>query len=651
MKIKTNIVKLLAVLAILGSLVAIAAVPALAVAPTATLGSASGFPGQGITISGSGWTAGAVITLSINGNPVTTAAAMYVGEGTGSAYPWNQGTFSGSFVVPAIPGGLYSSTSGLKVTDGALTQFYNFTVTPFIAVSPTGGPVGTAVTITGVGFAYPSSATAALAGGVQVTAPFPIPIASNGSLSATLTIPSTALPGGNNITVTDGSHNTGIAAFAVTPGITLLPATAMPGNTFSILGNHFTPGAIVGVLWDTITNIGNTTVSGTGTFTASVIVPTTALVGSHTVEVVNNGNANEYAAATMTLGSIGLTVTPSTGLAFSVISVQGAGFTPNAHLTSLTFNGESVTNLTATIDSSGTLTATCVAPALAGGTINVVAMDSSSVTRTTTWVIPAATLTLSPASGTVGTPFTVGGSNFIPGAAVTLTIAGIPLTTTTVNTNGQFSYSTIIPNGVAPGPNTVTAQDAVIAVVYNTAVATFTVPSGVITLSPSQGVPGQTITFTGTGFPAYSSITSVQFIRVVGGVADVTPAPKPVVGGDGTVTGTFTVPSSMVGLATVTISAGGTSGATTFTVQATGAAPANAFASLIANNQLTRVWSYNAANGVWSMYDPADVADSTITMLTDGTAYWIGVTANVTLTYGTYNIPLYTGWNNIGWQG
>jgi hypothetical protein len=51
------------------------------------------------------------------------------------------------------------------------------------------------------------------------------------------------------------------------------------------------------------------------------------------------------------------------------------------------------------------------------------------------------------------------------------------------------------------------------------------------------------------------------------------------------------------------------------------------------------------------MYDPADLADSTITMLTDGTAYWIDVTANVTLTYGTYSWQLYTGWNNIGWQG
>jgi len=281
---------------------------------------------------------------------------------------------------------------------------------------------------------------------------------------------------------------------------------------------------------------------------------------------------------------------------------------------------------------------------LAGGTVPVVVTDNGGVTRTATWVIPAATMAINPTSGPKGAALAVSGSNFVPLSVVTITMAGSYLATTTANQDGQFYYETIVPSWVNIGPNTVTAQDAL-----NMAVATFTVPSGVVTLSPSEGVPGQTITFSGSGFPAYSGIDYVHFIRTVGGTADVTPLPKPVVQGDGTVTGTFVVPASAAGLATVTISAGGTSGAATFTVTSTAATPAVAFASLIANNQLTRVWSFDNASKAWHMYDPADLANSDITTLTAGTSYWIGVTADVTLTYGTNSWPLTTGWNNIGW--
>jgi hypothetical protein len=80
-------------------------------------------------------------------------------------------------------------------------------------------------------------------------------------------------------------------------------------------------------------------------------------------------------------------------------------------------------------------------------------------------------------------------------------------------------------------------------------------------------------------------------------------------------------------------------------VTSAGAKPAAVFSTLIANNQLVIVWSFDNATKTWHLYDPLDAVGSDITVLKSAASYWIKVSADVTLNYGTSSSALYTGWN------
>jgi hypothetical protein len=138
---------------------------------------------------------------------------------------------------------------------------------------------------------------------------------------------------------------------------------------------------------------------------------------------------------------------------------------------------------------------------------------------------------------------------------------------------------------------------------------------------------------------------------------NIQPVPQPQVGANGNVTGTFIVPASIAGTATVVVWSGWggatpAAGAATFNVMSGAATPAAVLAGLIANNQLTNpMWSFNNTTKAWDMYDPNDLPDSNITLLTPGTIYCIYVNATVTLNWGINSYNLTPGVNCIGWLG
>jgi len=63
------------------------------------------------------------------------------------------------------------------------------------------------------------------------------------------------------------------------------------------------------------------------------------------------------------------------------------------------------------------------------------------------------------------------------------------------------------------------------------------------------------------------------------------------------------------------------------------------------------VWGFDNASKTWKMYDPNDLADSDLTMLSPGATYWINVNASVPLVWGVNRYNLTPGWNGIGWLG
>lgn len=68
------------------------------------------------------------------------------------------------------------------------------------------------------------------------------------------------------------------------------------------------------------------------------------------------------------------------------------------------------------------------------------------------------------------------------------------------------------------------------------------------------------------------------------------------------------------------------------------------------DGKYTAVWHFDAATGFWKFYKPSDPASATLTQLEPWGAYWINVTDNCTLTVGGSSIPLYKGWNMVGWS-
>jgi hypothetical protein len=86
--------------------------------------------------------------------------------------------------------------------------------------------------------------------------------------------------------------------------------------------------------------------------------------------------------------------------------------------------------------------------------------------------------------------------------------------------------------------------------------------------------------------------------------------------------------------------------------------PEVGFADLIAGGKLVIVYNFNpfttepTAVGGWTWYDPTlPPAQNNLDTLSKYTAYWVKVTENCSLTYGTQTYPLAKGWNNPVWLG
>jgi hypothetical protein len=124
------------------------------------------------------------------------------------------GGFIARFDVPAgVPAGSHI----VVATDEAGkigTATFTIPGAASITLSPTSGPVGTVVTITGNGFPVNTSVTVKLDGATIATNPASITTSSTGTFTASITIPSVAT-GSRTIAVTVGSTNAS-SAFTLT---------------------------------------------------------------------------------------------------------------------------------------------------------------------------------------------------------------------------------------------------------------------------------------------------------------------------------------------------------------------------------------------------------------------------------------------------
>jgi len=369
------------------------------------------------------------------------------------------------------------------------------------------------------------------------------------------------------------------------------PASGGVGTPVALQGRGFSITGSVSIYWSNATGSpyageGTTAVSSpNGWFNKTIDAPAGYAAGLFTFWAI--GANNDCAGAIFNLtGGPTIALTPATGTLGSLVTVTGSGF--SASDTSISITGAVLLFALPCTLSGGSITGSCyfqVDGGLAGphtitGVGNVVGGPGDTATATFT-LFP--TIKLSPTSGLVGSSFTISGYDFsaYPSAAdVTLDGAlltpaggsdcgpGASDTLITLDPEGSFVCTFTVPMSATSGSNNLQGDDTFTGEL--TAEETFILPTPALSLSPTQGPSGATVTASGSGFTAGVAITFT-----ISGGGTVGSASACTASGMGAFTGcTFTISGSSTGY-TVTASGSdvGTVAADTATATFTVMAP------------------------------------------------------------------------------
>ena len=502
--------------------------------PTITLTPSQGPTGISVTVSGTGFTPDTGIsTFKFDGG--TPATQTCTAQTTSSS-----GAFSCTFTVPSdVAAGYTVAAAGSDA--GADTASTTFTVTtPAISMTPTQGPTGITVTVSGTGFT-PDTATSTFKfnGATPATQTCTAQTtSSSGAFSCTFTVPSDAA-GGYSVVATGsdaGADTAGTTFTITTPTITVNPVKGPAGVVVTVSGTGFTPNTAIssfkfnGVTPGTQTCTAQTT-SATGTFSCTFTAPSDA-AGGYTIVATGGDGGSDTASATFTITTPTITVSPAKGPSGSTFTVTGAGFSLSSGAT-VTFNSVlqtpggctdgSFSGTTITTDASGDFVCTFTVPTVSAGSYPVEGEDTATSTTTAmqSFLVTPQVVTVSPGQGPTGSSVTLTGTGFTVSNSVTVTFAGNSLvltscssgtlngakTTITTTPSGGFICLFAVPSSSA-GAQTVQADDLGSG---EKPMTTFTVTTPAITVTPGQGPVGATVTVAGTGFSASTSLASLVF--------------------------------------------------------------------------------------------------------------------------------------------
>ena len=192
-------------------------------------------------------------------------------------------------------------------------------------------------------------------------------------------------------------------------------------------------------------------------------------------------------------------LSPAAATIGATITIQGAGFQPTQGTSMVTFNGVAATP---TSWNDASIIVPVPAAATTGNVIVTVGGVASNGTSFT--VLPTPSITnLNPASGAVGTPVTITGTNFgSTQGTSTVTFNGTTATPTSWNAT---TITVPVPTGATTGNVIVTVGGGASNPVGFTVTPTLSITS----LSPSSGMVGTFVTITGTLFGATQGASTI----------------------------------------------------------------------------------------------------------------------------------------------
>ncbi len=437
-----------------------------------SLSPTSGPVGTSVTITGTNFGAAqGTSTVSFNGTSATPSS-------------WS----ATSIVVP-VPSG--ATTGNVVVTvNGLASNGVSFTVSvpPSItSLSPTSGPVGTSVTITGTNFGAAQGTSTVSFNGTSAPSSW-------SATSIVVPVPSGATTGNVVVTVNGLASNGVSFTVSVPPSITSLSPTSGPvGTSVTITGTNF--GAAQGT---STVSFNGTSATPTSWSATSIVVPVPSGATTGNVVLTVNGLASNGVSFTVGTPPSISSLSPTSGPVGTSVTITGTNFGATQGTSIVSFNGISAT------PSSWSATS-IVVPVPSGattGSVVVTVGGLASIGITFNVTSPGIT-GLSPAFGPLGTSVTVSGSMFGSAQGTsTLTFSGVTAIPTTW---GPMTVIAPVPAGVTSGPVVVTVGG----VASNSLV--FTVAPGITSVNPISGAPGTSVNITGSGFGSAQGTSAVTF--------------------------------------------------------------------------------------------------------------------------------------------
>jgi carbon monoxide dehydrogenase subunit G len=467
-----------------------------------------------VTVSG---TASNAITFTVTAAPVitslspTSGAAGQVVTITGTTFGSAQGTstvtFNGTPGTPAswsatsikVPVPAAATTGNVVVTvSGVASNGVSFTVLPtpdITNLSPSSGPVGTAVTITGTNFGATQGTSTLTFNGKTATP------TSWSATTVQAAVPTSATTGPVVLTVNGVASNGVTFTVTATPIInSVSPPQGAVGTVVTIAGSNF--GSTQG---SSTVKFNGTTATPTSWSATSIVVPVPSGATTGPLVVTVGGVASNGITFTVLPTPTITSLSPTSGAVGASVTITGTNFGSSQGTSSVTFNGVGATP-------TSWAATKIVVPVPAGATtgpviVTVNGVPSNGITFT---VLPTPTITtVSPGAAGVGQTVTIAGTNFgSTKGSSTVTFNGTAGTPTT------WSATQI----VVPVPSGATSGNLVVTVggIASNGVSFTVLPTPSITsLSPTSGSVGASVTINGSNFGPTEGSSSVTFNGVV----------------------------------------------------------------------------------------------------------------------------------------
>jgi len=460
-----------------------------------------------------------------------------------------------NLVTPAASAYLVKVKSTVDTTEGIGAVGF----IPTFAMSPTAANRMTGITVTGQGWtpnsgiavkgALSGSATADATGSFTATAYY-TDAGAAASYGYVVVQDGSGQDPTNATTSTWAAGNAGgetpvAIKYTLLPGITVTPASGNVGSTIEIKGTDFTSGATIaaltmgGVDLIALMTSGSLTLSsidalGTNDdFKVTVTVPVKKgsapmNTGSQVVTAADNATTPKSGSGNFSINAPTVTISPATGAPGAAVTLTGKNFKAGDTLAQVSFGATTAWSTAATlVTGSGTWTLDGKVPTNASDGYNIITVYTTAGTITGAYfAVGSRTLTITPSSGPLGTTVVIGGANMTKGTDTITTTdtkvliysADVKVQNTalaskwwpngksdiTVDTNGNIQATTLqIPDdtvtGITAGAITMTVTEGNVTNPA-TATGTFTVVQPVVTVSPTNGVVGTTLTIVGSGF-------------------------------------------------------------------------------------------------------------------------------------------------------